>query len=244
MLKPPALHLFETGFRLALIRRLFETMEVDTEELFVRHMVELEECVERHLPDARFSEKGPLREPFRDWTEKHPHVRVQELTALESALISFSNRLTSDAAPCSDALMLGLRLGIVAANGDLAWPEHIDVLLDRLGLERADIVAGLPANAPESSIPRSYAVTESLLAEGTTDVAVAVLDGIQRMLRDSDAGIRPVWDSQARKLTVDGKEVRTLAAQARNIAVILDAFQERGWPQEIDAPAFDGDFKV
>lgn len=49
---------------------------------------------------------------------------------------------------------------------------------------------------------------------------------------------RPNWNRERGELTFDGEVVRQIARvnQARNIVLILDAFQEEGWPRRIDDP--------
>lgn len=49
---------------------------------------------------------------------------------------------------------------------------------------------------------------------------------------------RPNWNRERGELTCNGEVVRQIARvnQARNIVLILDAFQEEGWPRRIDDP--------
>ncbi|NQV26187.1 MAG: hypothetical protein HQ518_17670 [Rhodopirellula sp.] len=253
MLKHHSLRFYEAGVRLAIIRHLFEVMETETEELFVGHMVALEGCVKRLLPDARYSERGPLITPFKDWTEKQLDVRVRELNALKVVFSRIAERLPFGSGTCRDILTLGLKIGIAAVNGDLVWSGDVNCLLKQLDLERADVVPDLINHAEESSKAlsldhaeelrkaRSLYIVESLLRTGTTDEVEAVLEGIQRMHRSADTVTRPVWNRQTMELMIAGRRVRKVARQATNIMVILDSFQERGWPYEMALPTFKDD---
>ncbi len=46
----------------------------------------------------------------------------------------------------------------------------------------------------------------------------------------------PVWDAARRELRFAGQIVKRYRVPARNQALILEAFQEDGWPQHIDDP--------
>ncbi|MEO8939673.1 MAG: hypothetical protein ABI453_03905 [Isosphaeraceae bacterium] len=46
----------------------------------------------------------------------------------------------------------------------------------------------------------------------------------------------PHWDRERSKLLLDGKVIREVSKQAKNILQILDTFEEDGWPDRIDDP--------
>lgn len=49
--------------------------------------------------------------------------------------------------------------------------------------------------------------------------------------------LTPHWDSATGELTFDGEVIRNVAVRAYCIRLVLDAFQEKGWPRNITDPA-------
>jgi hypothetical protein len=47
---------------------------------------------------------------------------------------------------------------------------------------------------------------------------------------------RPHWDAGRGRLSLDGEVVRTFPPNARNVRCLLDAFEPRGWPDQVDNP--------
>jgi hypothetical protein len=46
----------------------------------------------------------------------------------------------------------------------------------------------------------------------------------------------PVWSRATAQLTYQGKVIRILNAKGKDIRLILDAFEEQGWPSRVDNP--------
>lgn len=53
---------------------------------------------------------------------------------------------------------------------------------------------------------------------------------------NSLAALKPTWDSNMRQLSFRGLLVKTFRVPARNQSMILDAFEEEGWPTHLDDP--------
>lgn len=54
--------------------------------------------------------------------------------------------------------------------------------------------------------------------------------------------VRPTWDADRRELCLDGDVLKRYRRAAENQMLLLDVFQEEGWPHEIDDPLpRDGD---
>jgi hypothetical protein len=56
----------------------------------------------------------------------------------------------------------------------------------------------------------------------------------------SDEPVRPRWDGRSRELTWRGQLVKRFRIVAPNQQLILDAFEEEGWPARIDDPLNGG----
>ncbi|GAB4158952.1 MAG: hypothetical protein Tsb009_36210 [Planctomycetaceae bacterium] len=89
----------------------------------------------------------------------------------------------------------------------------------------------------------------------TMEEAVCVLGKIERMLQDGDdeavtgdseltvshefhppEQVKPRWDREKSVLMYDGEEIRKIRPNAKKPIVILNAFEEDGWPLRIDSP--------
>jgi hypothetical protein len=46
----------------------------------------------------------------------------------------------------------------------------------------------------------------------------------------------PHWDAASGELRYDGAVVREVGGRAKNIRLLLESFQEQGWPPRIDSP--------
>lgn len=57
-----------------------------------------------------------------------------------------------------------------------------------------------------------------------------------QMASAADPGIRPSWDKNARELRLRGVLVKQFQVPARNQELVLDAFEEEGWPSHLDDP--------
>ena len=54
----------------------------------------------------------------------------------------------------------------------------------------------------------------------------------------SDHAPKPSWDRTKGELSFDGETVRTIRriGIAKNVVLVLDTFQELGWPDRVDSP--------
>ena len=66
--------------------------------------------------------------------------------------------------------------------------------------------------------------------------------GVTRVLvlRHASAITRPAWDAHRRLILCGDRVVKRFRGPAKNQTLILDAFQEEGWPGRIDDPLAPG----
>jgi len=73
-----------------------------------------------------------------------------------------------------------------------------------------------------------------------TSSGAAFVDHLLRETNDPsisiDAILKPCWDRSRRELSLRGMVVKRYLVPARNQQVILGAFEEEGWPDQIDDP--------
>jgi hypothetical protein len=92
---------------------------------------------------------------------------------------------------------------------------------------------------------RSFRRGDGFFFDHTTCVVLtpsgaAFVDNILRMPNQepsaSNVRWKPVWNQGRRELSFHGAVVKRYRVPARNQQVILDAFEEEGWPERIDDP--------
>jgi hypothetical protein len=89
-----------------------------------------------------------------------------------------------------------------------------------------EYVAAPPSTQPFESACRSGDATERLRNQDAADEPNGA----------TDAYFKPRWNSTRRELTLNGTVVKRYRVPAQNQELILDAFEEEGWPQHIDDP--------
>lgn len=64
------------------------------------------------------------------------------------------------------------------------------------------------------------------------------MSGIKDEKSDADllVGLRPRWDSGARELWLGDWLIKRLIKSSENQLIVLDVFEEMGWPRQIDDP--------
>lgn len=72
------------------------------------------------------------------------------------------------------------------------------------------------------------------------------LSGVKDEKSESEplAGLRPRWDAGTRELWFGDWLVKRLIRSSENQQVVLDVFEEMGWPQQIDDPLPPKPFRV
>jgi hypothetical protein len=93
--------------------------------------------------------------------------------------------------------------------------------------------------APPAQEPQSrFVITEAgcRLAYRVVAAPIGPRLAIRTCHRPPAAGERPCWDRAARELRFAGEVVLRFRRGARNQERLLDAFEELGWPPEIDDP--------
>jgi hypothetical protein len=157
-----------------------------------------------------------------------------------------------DQDPCAQAvlaLLLGHRncvvlRGLDPQDGAVGWPLLQEVAGTDAACLRSLLAAGLvqaadgtdPAPEPR---PQSRFVLTAAGCRLAWQVAAAP-DGPrlahQTCRRAPAAGEKPRWDRAGRELWFAGQVVLHFRRGARNQERVLDAFQEQGWPAEVDDP--------
>jgi hypothetical protein len=101
--------------------------------------------------------------------------------------------------------------------------------------------SGLWCTARGTSPDRAVVDVAYALNFLTAPMRDALLDALGEERSDRDPE-KPHWDKRAGELRFRGAVVRRVpkVARSRNIVPILDAFEEDGWPPEIDDPLTSG----
>jgi hypothetical protein len=117
-----------------------------------------------------------------------------------------------------------LRFKKMQSSGSVRVQEVTDQILSvvirqrKVTLERAilDLSGSLELIGARRYANLRRAIGEPVLDGGTTSL--------------------PHWDSDSGQLHYKDKLVRTVKGGAKNIRLVLDAFEEEGWPSRIDSP--------
>lgn len=92
-----------------------------------------------------------------------------------------------------------------------------------------------PANV--SSRPQTVLLTRSNAACKAVSVAKEGVSGPEgASAAEASAGALPIWDKTTGDLLLGDEVARKVAAQAKNVRAVLDAFQAQNWPPRIDDP--------
>jgi len=79
------------------------------------------------------------------------------------------------------------------------------------------------------------------LLKGIGEEANARPQGCIAIADSVEGGLHPEWDNRRLQLTLDGHLIAQLQKPNSNVARILTAFQEEGWPCQIDDPLPGGE---